>query len=394
MSIRYLPPAHSPVSAASLAGSLRGLALGGPVGVDGWLARRWEVDAALLVDSGTSALRLAIQSLSTETGPRVRAALPAYGCYDLATAALGAGADVSFYDLDPVTLGPDWSSLGTVLAAGVDAVVLVHQYGVPVDLDRARPLAEAHGAVLIEDAAQGAGAWWRHRRLGARGDLGVLSFGRGKGMTAGGGGALLATGTRGRQLLEQARARVATGGRGPGTFARLAAQALLSHPMLYGVPARLPWLGLGDTPFHEPWAPRAIDAAQASVLESAATLADIEAGTRRTLAIRLAAALEDVQGVARVAPPGGDGTLPGWLRFPVVLGAAARARAGTSSFRQLGIMAGYPLPLPQLAQLSARPGAKGSWPGATLLAAGLTTLPTHRWVSATDMDAVVALLRG
>ncbi len=42
-----------------------------------------------------------------------------------------------------------------------------------------------------------------HRRLGAWGDLGVLSFGRGKGMTAGGGGALLARGTRGKQLLEQ-----------------------------------------------------------------------------------------------------------------------------------------------------------------------------------------------
>ncbi len=78
------------------------------------------------------------------------------------------------------------------------AVVLVHQYGIPVDLDRARALCDAHGAVVIEDAAQGAGAWWRHRRLGARGDLGILSFGRGKGMTAGGGGALLATGTAGQ----------------------------------------------------------------------------------------------------------------------------------------------------------------------------------------------------
>jgi perosamine synthetase len=394
MSMRYLPPAYSPVSAGSLAGSLRGLALGGPAGVDEWLARRWDVDAALLLDSGTSALRLAIQSLATATSPRVRVALPAYACYDLATAALGAGAGLTFYDLDPATLGPDWSSFSTVLAAGVDAVVLVHQFGIPVDLDRARALADAHGALVIEDAAQGAGAWWRHRRLGARGDLGVLSFGRGKGMTAGGGGALLSSGTRGRQLLEQARARVAAGGRGTGSFARLAAQALLSHPMLYGVPARLPWLALGDTPFHEPWAPRAIDAAQAGVLESAATLADIEAGSRRTQAIRLIAALEDIEDVALVTPPVGDGNLPGWLRFPVVLGAAARARAGQSPFRQLGIMPGYPRPLPELPQLSVAAGARGSWPGATRLAAALTTLPTHRWVAATDMDAAVALLRG
>ena len=158
--------------------------------------------------------------------------------------------------------------------------MLVHQYGLPVDLDRARLLAEAHGALVIEDAAQGAGAWWRHRRLGAWGDLGVLSFGRGKGMTAGGGGALLASGTS-----REAVARTGTGSRGrredgePASLARLAAQALLSHPMLYGVPARMPWLALGDTPFHEPWVPRAIDAAQAGVLESAARLADDEADT-------------------------------------------------------------------------------------------------------------------
>ena len=65
MPLRYLPPAYSPVSTGSLAGGLRGLALGPPAGVDQWLARRYAVDAALLLDSGTSALRLAIESLVT-----------------------------------------------------------------------------------------------------------------------------------------------------------------------------------------------------------------------------------------------------------------------------------------------------------------------------------------
>jgi hypothetical protein len=273
--MRYLPPAYSPVSAGSLAGGLKGLALGRPVGVDQWLARRYDVDAALLLDSGTSALRLAIESLVTAPSSRVRVALPAYGCYDLATAAIGARADVSFYDLDPVTLGPDWASFGAVLSAGVDAVVLVHQYGVPVDLARACTLAEAHGTLVIEDAAQGAGAWWQYRRLGAWGDLGVLSFGRGKGMTAGGGGALLAADARGRDLLDRCRSRVAPGRPGFASWARLAAQALLSHPMVYGIPARTPGLALGETPYHPPWPPRAIDSAEAGVLQAAAELVDM-----------------------------------------------------------------------------------------------------------------------
>jgi len=389
MSMRFLPPAYSPVSAGSLAGGLRGLALGSPAGVDQWLARRYDVDAALLLDSGTSALRLAMQSLATEASPRVRVALPAYGCYDLATAAVGAGAHVAFYDLDPATLGPEWSSLSAALAAGVDAVVLVHQYGIPVELDHARSLADAHGALVIEDAAQGAGAWWQHRRLGAWGDLGILSFGRGKGMTAGGGGALLARGTRGRQLLQQVSARVAAGGRGTGSLARLAAQALLGHPVLYGVPARMPWLALGDTPLHQPWVPRAIDAAEAGVLESASTLADQEAATRRSVAAQFAATLSRAPGVSLIRSPAVNGTLPGWLRFPVLLDSKTRKSAGEPVFRRLGIIPGYPSPLPRLPILT-RSGE--TWPGAERLVGALVTLPAHRWVTEKDRSEMTRLL--
>ena len=387
---RYLPPAHSPVSPASIAGGIKGMMFGRPAGLEQWLARRYEVDAALLVDSGTSALRLAIESLATATAPAARVALPAYACYDLATAAIGAGAEVSFYDIDPATLGPDWSSLGAALSARVDAVVLVHQYGVPVDIDRARALCDAHGAVVIEDAAQGAGAWWRHRRLGASGDLGILSFGRGKGMTAGGGGALLATGPRGRELLDASRLRVARGGPGVGSWVRLTAQALLSHPMVYGIPARIPWLALGETPYHEPWLPRAIDAAEAGVIQSAADRADREADIRGQAAARLGEMLRNRAGVSLVQPPAGDGIKPGWLRYPVLLSAENRARGDKALPDRLGIVAGYPLPLASLPQL--RAASAGDWPGATRLAKELVTLPTHRWVRDQDRAAMEPLL--
>ena len=390
MSVRYLPPAYSPVSAGSFAGGLRGLAFGGPAGIDQWLARRYNVDAVLLVDSGTSALRLAIESTAAEASARPRVALPAYGCYDLATAAIGAGSEVAFYDLDPLTLGPDWSSFNSVLSERIHAVVLVHQYGLPVDLDRARSLAEAQGALVIEDAAQGAGAWWRHRRLGAWGDLGVLSFGRGKGMTAGGGGALLARGPRGVRLLETARARLARGERGTASMVRLATQALLSHPILYGVPARMPWLALGDTPFHEPWVPRTIAAAQAGVVGSAAVLADDEANTRRSAAFELAAALGESPYVTMVTIPVGEGTSPGWLRLPVMLATDKRAQAAEAAFRRLGIIPGYPAPLPMLPVV--RRQSDDAWPGAERLARSVVTLPVHRWVTPADRSRIVKLL--
>ncbi|MGH7657720.1 MAG: hypothetical protein ACREL6_05755, partial [Gemmatimonadales bacterium] len=83
-----------------------------------WLHSRYRPEAELLVDSGTSALALAIAACGSGA-PAIgasrdfradapsRVALPAWGCYDLATAADMAGATVRLYDLDPGTLGPD-----------------------------------------------------------------------------------------------------------------------------------------------------------------------------------------------------------------------------------------------------------------------------------------------
>ena len=68
------------------------------------------------------------------------------------------------------------------------AVVVAYLYGIPFDTAPVRAAAGAVGAWLIEDAAQGAGASFRGRALGAFGDLSMLSFGRGKGVTAGRGG--------------------------------------------------------------------------------------------------------------------------------------------------------------------------------------------------------------
>ena len=118
-------------------------------------------------------------------------ALPAYCCYDVATAADGAGVAFHLYDLEPETLSPDLASLRRSFDAGARSVVVAHLYGVPADLAAVRALAAEFGAIVIEDAAQGSGCEWRGRPAGAHGALGVLSFGRGKGVTGGKGGALL-----------------------------------------------------------------------------------------------------------------------------------------------------------------------------------------------------------
>ncbi len=269
-------PVYSPVTFRSLWAGLAGASgRGEPIQqLRELLVREYGCDALLLLDSGTSALRLAIEGALAETGSDI-VALPAYCCFDVATAAVGADAKVALYDVRPETLGPDFESLRAALDAGARAVVVAHLYGIPVDLDRSRDLATEYDAILIEDAAQGAGGSWRDRPLGSWGDVGILSFGRGKGRTGGGGGALLANNEAGASIVEGLRDRPGPGGGGIGSILKLAAQWALGRPALYGIPASLPFLGLGETIYKEPWEPRGMATGPAAAL-----LANWEASKR------------------------------------------------------------------------------------------------------------------
>ena len=84
--------------------------------VIGLITEKFKAHSVLLTDSGTSALTLAIHTLCGARSNRL-VALPAYGCYDIATAADGADVKVVLYDVSPHTLGPDVTSLKRALSS-------------------------------------------------------------------------------------------------------------------------------------------------------------------------------------------------------------------------------------------------------------------------------------
>ena len=366
---------------------MAGLVPGGdPVG-----AVRAAIDAeyapldCLLTDSGTSALRLAIEVAASQAGgSNALVALPAYCCYDVATAADGAEVGALLYDLDPATLSPDPASLDRAMSAGAAAVVVAHLYGFAVDLDLAAKAADKTGALLIEDAAQGVGGSYRGGPLGKHGSFSVLSFGRGKGRTGGRGGALLANDERGRRLMLAARARIAAARTSPSAPAKLLAQWGLGRPGWYRLPASLPFLGLGDTVYHPPRPARGMDRLSAATLAATWNEAALEAEARRANATRLVAALQG-SGVSLVKPV--PGSAPGYLRLPVLLPDSKTARG----VRSLGITPGYPTSLADLAGFGARRADPGGLvQGARTLAGRLVTLPTHGWLREEDLAAIVS----
>lgn len=390
---RMLPPVRSPLSLKAVARGWLGALREMPAYLDEartLLSERYRSREVLLTDSGTTALALALKLAVAQRPHAPRVALPAWACYDLATAADTAGVDVLLYDLDPATLGPDWDSLGQVLASGVAAVVVVHPYGLPIDLREVARRTSETGTILIEDAAQATGAWLGGKRLGSWGDLAVLSFGRGKGWTGGSGGALLLNSRFAAALPSPAE--LSSAHRGLGGGVKLTAQWLLARPALYSLPASLPLLQLGQTVYRAPEPLGRMSTQSAGVLLATAPLMDYEFDRRRAYGARLRDTVRACG--AGTVPTLAEDAKPSWLRMPLLPTPSVLGRSALPTARRLGITPGYPLPLSRLPGFSARLSqVGGSFPGAELLAASLLTLPTHGQLKSRDLERLDAWLR-
>jgi dTDP-4-amino-4,6-dideoxygalactose transaminase len=391
---RVLPPVHSPLTASVLGSGWRSLFTREASALESARQLLLQITGArdaLLTDSGTSALALALRLAVGAHRDCPRVVLPAWGCYDLATAADTADVEVVLYDLDPRTLGPDWDSLDRALSAGAAAVVVVHAYGLPVDLSEVARRAAGSGTFIIEDAAQAVGATPADRPAGAMGTLGVLSFGRGKGWTGGGGGALLLNASRPVDLALPSGETLGPARRSMATLVRLTAQWLLARPGVYGIPSALPFLQLGQTIYRPPRPAARMSGTEASILLASARLQAAEADRRRTNARRLSAAV--VESRAGDVPSGWRSGGTGYLRLPMLPSEKVRQRCSTEASRRLGIMPGYPIPLSRLPGFAGRIRGGGSYPGAEELARRLHTLPTHGLLTEGDLLRLEAWIR-
>jgi dTDP-4-amino-4,6-dideoxygalactose transaminase len=143
---------------------------------------------ALALNSGTSALVCALAAM--EVGPGDEVIVPAFTWISTATAVLDVGATPVIAEVDAsLTLDPD--DARAKLSPRTRAIVPVHMRGAPAAMDRIVDLAEQHGLLVLEDAAQAVGASFRGRRLGTIGHAGAYSFHMAKVITAGEGGMLV-----------------------------------------------------------------------------------------------------------------------------------------------------------------------------------------------------------
>lgn len=381
----YQLPTRSPVpGSAILLAALKAIGGSAATSLAEHLAQRYNAAGAFLCGSGTQALQLAIETAAAQTGQRSPGvALPAFGCFDLASAAVGAGFPVHFFDVDPSTLAPDLASLDRALAAGAAIVVHAPLFGIPVDMGPMLKLARRYGGLVIHDAAQSHGTAPLDAAPGYVAPLTVLSFGRGKGWTGGGGGALVVHSSAIENV--PALARPPSGIR-PAAVA--IAACMLGRPALYGVPMAIPALGLGRTIYHDPVPPRGLADFSAELLLATRAEADREASRRRVTAESYRSMLHDLPGATAIQPS--SHRTPGYLRFPVRLDMSLRPSVEEEWAARAGVVRGYPRALPRLPQVRAiAASSEVAFPGADRLVAELVTLPTHAGITMTIQQHII-----
>ena len=144
---------------------------------------------AIAVNSGTAALEAAVLALQLEPGDEV--IVPAFTIICCASAITRAGATPVLVDCDPQTWNMDVEQVRARITPRTRALMPVHVYGLPVDMDPLLELAKRHGLRVVEDAAEAIGLKYKGRECGSMGDVGCVSFYANKHVTTGEGGMIL-----------------------------------------------------------------------------------------------------------------------------------------------------------------------------------------------------------
>lgn len=151
----------------------------------------------IAVCNGTAALEIAVAALCLEPGDEI--VIPTFTIISCAAAIVRCGLVPVLVDSDPVTWNMDVEKLKNIIKSEIEkknnrkikAIMVVHIYGLPTDMDPVLELAASYGLKIIEDAAEMHGQAYRGRPCGSFGDLSIFSFYSNKHITTGEGGMVL-----------------------------------------------------------------------------------------------------------------------------------------------------------------------------------------------------------
>jgi len=153
------------------------------------LEEYFNIEHAIVVNSGTSSLVTALESSNIEPGDEV--VIPSMTFIATANAVRLVGAEPVFADIDRDTYGLSPDSVRENVTEDTAAIIPVHLYGGPCRIDRIQEIATQHDLMVVEDAAEAFGSTYDGEKVGTFGDVGILSFCQNKIVVTGEGGAVI-----------------------------------------------------------------------------------------------------------------------------------------------------------------------------------------------------------
>ncbi len=335
--------------------------------------------------SGREALRVAFCDLAARSD-RDEIWVPGYTCFSIPAAVVAAGLRVRLVEIG-LDGRIDPNALKRMPLERAAALVVSNLFGVPEPVAALREILNSRGVALVDDAAQSLGARSAEGPVGSRGDVGILSFGRGKPLSALGGGALAWTGSDGPA---DSIAPDAPSDRSLLALVRAAAFNLALLPPVFRWLAAIPALQIGETRYDPNFEHGEIDGASLSL--AAAVLPELETANRERA--RRAAALAgritaETDFSPLVASEEDEAVYP---RLGVLAPNVAARDAALCALTPIGATKMYPSALDAIEALRPNLADEPKTPVARELAARLLTLPTSSALSGERVEYAVRTL--
>ena len=339
------------------------------------------------VSSGKAALSLILHALHSLSG-RQKVVVPGYTCFSVPSAVLRAQLSIALCDIDPLSFDLDHDQLAQMADSTVLCVLATHLLGIGVDVPQIVEICRQRGIFVVEDVAQAFGGDCEGRPFGTMGDVAFLSFGRGKNLSCGSGGAILSNDDRIGEAITHEYARL------PEesvlgmlkNWLEVAATQLLILPSCYWLPAGLPFLKLGETRFETDFLVTRMDPIRAGLLRGWKKRLVHATRSRVTHAEELLRLLASSP-IQAIKPSGQNHSV--YLRLPLLMRSRQEKEAlcRASVEQGLGVSSMYPSSIQYIPELRTELESQAV-PQATMMAERLVTLPTHGFVSAHDLTRI------
>lgn len=187
-----IPPVIVPVTFKEIANAMKDNVFGSKDKIKEFeqaISKYNNCENSILTYSGRTALYALLKAYGTKKGDEI--IMPSFMCETVSQMLFDMEYKLNFVDINPNTYNIDIDDLNKRISRNTKVILAVHMFGIPCDMHSIMDIAQDNNAIVIEDAAQAMGAEYHGQKVGTIAESGFFSFGRGKPITAMGGGAIV-----------------------------------------------------------------------------------------------------------------------------------------------------------------------------------------------------------